>query len=72
MMLNTRAAFDYGFNCVVAEDACATKDLIFNEKTIRASEVHASFMAALSAPYAKVATTKEIAQTTAVHVESNK
>ena len=57
---------------MVAEDACATKDLIFNEKTIRASEVHASFMAALSAPYAKVATTKEIAQTTAVRVESNK
>ncbi len=68
----TRAAFDYGFNCVVAEDACATKDLIFNEKTIRASEVHASFMAALSAPYAKVATTKGISQTTAVRVESNK
>lgn len=56
----TRAAFDLGFNCVVAEDACVTKDLIFNEKTIKASEVHASFMAALSAPYAKVSSTKEI------------
>lgn len=56
----TRAAFDLGFNCVVAEDACATKDLIFKEKTIKASDVHASFMAALSVPYAKIESTDEI------------
>jgi nicotinamidase-related amidase len=56
----TRAAFDLGFNCIVAEDACATKDMIFKSKTIKASDVHASFMAALSAPYAKVISTKEI------------
>jgi nicotinamidase-related amidase len=56
----TRAAFDLGFNCVVAEDACATKDLIFKERTIKASDVHASFMAALSVPYAKIESTEEI------------
>ena len=56
----TRAAFDLGFNCTVAEDACATRDLIFKGKTIKASDVHASFMAALSAPYAKVISTQEI------------
>jgi nicotinamidase-related amidase len=56
----TRAAFDLGFNCLVAEDACATKDLIFKSKIIKASDVHASFMAALSVPYAKVISTKEI------------
>ncbi len=56
----TRAAFDLGFNCVVAENACATMDLFFNNKIIKASEVHASFMAALSFPYAKVVLTKEI------------
>lgn len=56
----TRAAFDLGFNCIVAEDACATMDLFFNNKMIEASEVHASFMAALSFPYAKVVSTKEI------------
>ncbi len=61
----TRAAFDLGFNCVVAEDACATKNLIFKGKTIEASEVHASFMAALSAPYAKVISTKEIIESRA-------
>jgi nicotinamidase-related amidase len=56
----TRAAFDLGFNCVVAEDACATMDLFFNKKIIKASEVHASFMAALSFPYAKVVSTRDI------------
>lgn len=56
----TRAAFDLGFNCVVAEDACATMDLFFNNKMIKASDVHASFMAALSFPYAKVVLTRDI------------
>jgi nicotinamidase-related amidase len=56
----TRAAFDLGFNCIVAEDACTTIDLFFNNKVIKAPEVHASFMAALSFPYAKVVSTKEI------------
>lgn len=56
----TRAAFDLGFNCIVAEDACAARDLDFRNMTIKASDVHASFMAALSAPYAKVISTVEI------------
>jgi nicotinamidase-related amidase len=56
----TRAAFDLGFNCIVGEDACATKDLMFKSKTITASDVHASFMAALAVPYAKVISTKDI------------
>jgi nicotinamidase-related amidase len=58
----TRAAFDLGFNCVVAEDACATRDLIFKDRTVNAFEVHASFMAALSASYAKIVMTNEIIQ----------
>lgn len=61
----TRAAFDYRLNCVVVEDACATRDLVFKDKTIKASEVHAAFMAALSAVYAKVLTTNEILKTMA-------
>jgi len=55
-----RAAFDLGFNCSVAEDACATMNLIFHNKVIKAAEVHASFMAALSFPYAGVLLTKDI------------
>ena len=56
----TWAAFDFGFNCTVAEDACATKDLTFQGRIIKASEVHASFMAALAVPYAKVISTAEL------------
>ena len=53
----TRAAFDLGFTCIVAEDGCATRDLMYQDKTIKADKVHASFMAALSAPYAEVIST---------------
>ncbi|MBU0968842.1 MAG: cysteine hydrolase [Proteobacteria bacterium] len=55
-----RAAFDFGFTCLVAEDACATRDLEFKGRTIKATDVHASFMAALSVPYAQVLSTKEL------------
>ena len=55
-----RAAFDLGFTCRVAEDACATRNLTFKDKTIHASEVHAAFMAALSGSYATVRSTKAI------------
>ncbi len=55
-----RAAFDLGFTCMVADDACATKNLTFGDKTIHASEVHAAFMAALSGSYATVRPTKAI------------
>ena len=61
----TRAAFDYGFNCIVVEDACATRDLVFKDKTIKASDVHASFMAALSVPYAQVLATKKVLESIA-------
>jgi nicotinamidase-related amidase len=57
---SARAAFDLGFHSVVAEDACATRDLEFKGRIIRAAEVHASFMAALSFPYARVISTEEI------------
>ena len=55
-----RAAFDLGFTCTVADDACATKNLTFRDKTIHASEVQAAFMAALSGSYATIRPTKAI------------
>ena len=55
-----RAAFDLGFTCMVAEDACATLNLTFKDKTIHASDVHAAFMAALSGSYAEVCSTQTI------------
>jgi nicotinamidase-related amidase len=59
---SVRAAFDLGFTCRVAEDACAARSLIFKDKTIHATQVHASFMAALSGSYANVLSTKEIVE----------
>ena len=56
----TRAAFDLGFACVVAEDACATRDLSFQDKSIKADKVHGAFMAALSNPYAEVISTQAV------------
>ncbi|MDJ0956249.1 MAG: cysteine hydrolase family protein [Arenicellales bacterium] len=50
----TRAAFDFGFNCIVVQDACATRDLTFEGETVKSFDVHAAFMAALAMPYAKV------------------
>jgi len=58
-----RAGCDLGFNCVVVEDACATRDLSFNDITIQAPKVHASFMAALSGTYATVLTTEQVLRT---------
>jgi nicotinamidase-related amidase len=50
----TRAAADLGFDCIVIHDACATMNLVFGDKTIKAEDVHGSSMAALGFAYAKV------------------
>ena len=55
-----RAAFDFGFGCTVAEDACATRNLTFGGEEIPASHVHGSFLAALGAVYANIRTTDAI------------
>ena len=58
----TRAASDYGFKCILIRDACATKDLIFNDKIIKAEDVHYSTLSTLK-NYSKVLSTKEYADT---------
>jgi len=51
----TRAAYDHGFECIVIEDACATRDLTFGATTVKASDVHASTLESLTyGGYAKV------------------
>ncbi len=55
----TRAAFDFGFQCIVAEDACTTCQLEFKGKIIEADLVHSAFMAALAHIYADVISTDE-------------
>ena len=55
----TRAAADFGFNCTVIHDGCATRNLDFGNKKVLAEDVHASFMAALGSAYANVKSWKE-------------
>lgn len=55
-----RAAKDYGFNVTLIGDACATRDLQIADRIVNASEVHHSFLAALSYFYADVLTTAEL------------
>jgi len=54
-----RAAFDKGYSCFVAHDACATKDLVFGGVDIPAAQVHGAYMAALAAVYATVQSAEE-------------
>ncbi|RXQ95743.1 cysteine hydrolase [Ancylomarina salipaludis] len=55
----TRAAKDFGFECLVIGDACATKDLEINNETVKASEVQKSFLSALNYFYASVLTSEQ-------------
>ncbi len=50
----TRAAADYGFECIVAADACAARNLAFEGHQVPAEQVHYAFLAALNGSYAKV------------------
>lgn len=58
-----RAAYDLGFSCTVLSDACATKNLEFNNMLIPAQTVHHAFLAALQPMYADVISVKEFLNT---------
>jgi nicotinamidase-related amidase len=55
-----RAAHDYGFTCLVASDACATRALQYEEHIIPAKNVHYSTLNTLQGSYARVITTDAI------------
>jgi len=55
-----RAAVDLGFECLVAADACATKDLSYGELLVPAAHVHAAFLAALNKSYGRALPAAEI------------
>jgi nicotinamidase-related amidase len=55
-----RAASEHGFECWIAGDACATRALTFQGKTIPAEAVQGAFLAALDGTYGKVGTVEEI------------
>jgi nicotinamidase-related amidase len=49
-----RAAFDKGYQCIVAHDACAARNLAFQGVEVPAQQVHAGFMAALGSVFAEM------------------
>jgi nicotinamidase-related amidase len=53
-----RAATDLGYKCILIHDACATKDLKFGDRVIKAADVHYSTLATLKS-YAKVMSVAE-------------
>jgi len=55
-----RAAFDFGFQCLLAGDACATRDLARPGVTVPAAQVQAAFLAALDGTFAKVLAAAEL------------
>jgi nicotinamidase-related amidase len=55
----TRAACDLGYQITLIHDACATRNLIFNEEVVEASKVQTAYMAALNGSFARVASTSE-------------
>ncbi len=55
-----RAATDYGFPCLIAGDACATKTLTLGDVQVPASQVHAAFLSALDGSYGHVLMVEEI------------
>jgi nicotinamidase-related amidase len=50
----TRAACDDGFACIIAADACATRDLAYAGETVPAAMVQRAFLAALNGTYGRV------------------
>jgi nicotinamidase-related amidase len=54
-----RASADFGFQVLVAADACATRALTYGGVTVPAVHVHAAFLAAFKS-YGVVMTTEEI------------
>lgn len=56
----TRAAFDLGFTCMLAHDACATRALSFNASSVAPGAVQTAYMAALNGLFATVLPADEI------------
>lgn len=55
-----RAAVDFGYVVTVVHDACATRELVFDGRTVPAAQVHAGAMAALGFGYARLVSTEAL------------
>jgi nicotinamidase-related amidase len=56
----SRAATDLGFDVVVVHDACATRPLEFEGRTVPADMVHAGALAAIKGTYGRVVSVAEL------------
>ena len=56
----TRAATDYGYECLIAHDACATRSLRFGDRVVSALDVQTAFLAALDGSYGKAMSAESI------------
>ena len=56
---SVRAASDFGYECWVAHDACATRTVEFNSVGVSAEQLHAAAMHALNFAFAKVVSTQQ-------------
>jgi len=56
-----RAAADLGFECLLAEDGCATRSLQFSGQQVDAQQVQLAYLAALNGAFAKVQPAQTIA-----------
>lgn len=55
-----RAATDLGFQCFLAGDACATRDLQFSTEHVRARDVQLAYLAAMNGTFATVKSAQEL------------
>jgi nicotinamidase-related amidase len=55
-----RAAFDLGFSCQLAGDACATRDLARQGLMVPAGQVQTAFLAALDGTFATVISVQDL------------
>jgi nicotinamidase-related amidase len=55
----TRAAYDLGYNSIVLEDCCATKDLRFRDRIVDSKDVQSAFLAAIDGTFARVIKSEE-------------
>lgn len=55
----TRAAKDLGYSSKLISDACATRDLVYNNQVVKAADVQLAYMAALNGSFAEVITTSQ-------------
>ena len=57
-----RAAVDLGYETTLIEDACATRELSYQDQVVPAEQVHFAFVGALNGMYCAVTSTEDFLQ----------